>query len=498
MNFDMHIGPHAVLPREISWTIRGEAPPRRTIVFEFRNQRFTTISDARGGWRMRVGPFSAGGPDVLRLHIEGSPSREAPDILVGDLWVCSGQSNMEMALKHAAGADAAIAGADEPLLRFLTVPRRVALRPQDNIGNARWLRCTPDNAAPFSALAFYTGRRLTEWLKIPIGLIQAAVGATPAEAWMAPQALHSDTRFQGILDRWQACREAGPQGPVQYAEKFRQWDLLTDQAEREGRPLPGAQPVFIGSGHAWTPSGLWHGMIAPLLTIPIRGVLWYQGAATPERAYQYRSLFQTLIRDWRRAWKQGDLPFIYAQEANFGPRRSDPGEHSWAELREAQAMALAEANTAMAVAIDLGEATDIHPKRKEPLGERMARAVMATAYGHTVPWSGPVMADMRIEGRCVRLRFGHCGDGLGTSDGRPPTGFALSPGADSFRQGNRGFKWARARIEGPDTILLETDGIDRPAAVRYAWAQNPDCNLTDSAGLPAAPFRSDDWPGITG
>jgi sialate O-acetylesterase len=225
-------------------------------------------------------------------------------------------------------------------------------------------------------------------------------------------------------------------------------------------------------------------------------VIWSQGAAAPERAFQYRSLFRALIREWRRAWGVEDLPFLFVQEAAFGPRRDEPGEHSWAELREAQAMALSEPNTAMAVALDCGEAANIHPRRKIPVAERLALAARAIAYGEPLEWSGPRYRGMTVEGAGIRVRFDHAAGGLATADGAAPRGFAVSAGAGSTDAGNRGFTWAGARIEGRD-VVVSSPAVPHPVAVRYAWAQNPDANLINAAGLPAAPFRSDDWPGVT-
>jgi sialate O-acetylesterase len=487
---------HAVLQRDVRLPFRGTARSGAVIEIQFRGQKARTSADQHGAWRLDLGPFPAGGPDSLTL-ISPDGVQEFNNILVGDIWVCSGQSNMEMHLQHAENGSADAAQATDPGLRFLTIPKRVEMSPVTDIVGATWVESAPETAAPFSALAYYCARALRQaHPEIPLGLISASVGATPGEAWMPRAVLDNDPIFGPYLARWRQSLADYPDSQGLYAQAFARWDRETDLAEREGRPIPGAFPKLIGPGHPWTPAGLYNGMIAPLTATPIRGIWWYQGAASPERAFQYRRLFPLLIRSWRQAWGLGDIPFLYGQEANFGPRRTEPGEHSWAELREAQLMALSEPRTAMAVAIDLGEEKNIHPIRKAPLGERLALTVRAVALGDKIPYSGPVYRDHTVEGHRIRIRFDHTQGGLATADGRAPIGFAVSGGATDFSKDNRGFVWADAIIQGEE-LVVESPQVPRPVAVRYAWAQNPDCNLMNLAGLWAVPFRTDDWPGVT-
>lgn len=487
---------HAVWQRGASVPLEGAAAASSAVSATFRGRTYRTQADSAGRWRLALGPLEAGGPDDLVIQVDGAAPRTVRDILVGELWICSGQSNMEMALKEAEGGAEEIARAHHAHLRLLTVPRRVALEPTSDFDGAGWQRCAPEVAADFSAVGYWFGLRLQEALGVPVGLIQAAVGATPGEAWVPRAVLESDADFHPILARWRQSLQDHPDSEGRYAKAFAAWDQAADQAEREGRPIPGPFPKLVGPGNTWTPGGLFNGMIAPLTGVPVGGVAWYQGAGAPERAYQYRKLFRALIRDWRRAWGREDLPFIFGQEARFGPRRDQPCEHSWAELREAQAMALAEPHTALVVAIDTGEEKNIHPRQKRPLGERWALAARAMVYGQDVPFSGPTLASVSIAGGRVCLRFAHTYGGLRTSDGGPLRGLALSGGASDFSAGNRGFFWAQARLEG-DQIVAWCDRVPQVRAVRYAWAQNPDCNLINAAGLPAGPFRTDDWPGVT-
>jgi sialate O-acetylesterase len=236
-------------------------------------------------------------------------------------------------------------------------------------------------------------------------------------------------------------------------------------------------------------AGLYNGMVAPLVPYGIRGAIWYQGEANVDRAYQYRALFQDLIRDWRRAWGQGNFPFLFVQLPNCGGVEPEPAESTWAELREAQTMALRLPNTGMAVAIDIGEADNIHPRNKQDVGHRLALAGLAVAYGQEAVFSGPIYDSVAIEGKTARVRFRHVGGGLAAAGGEPLKGFAIA-GED------RRFVWAEARIEG-EVVLVWSDQVPKPAAVRYGWADNPVCNLQNKEGLPASPFRTDDWPALT-
>ncbi len=486
---------NAVVQRCVLLPFSGQAESGSTITISFLANSWTTFADDTGAWEIGVGPFAAGGPDSFIIRA-GDDEKEFRNVVVGDIWICAGQSNMAMALSEAESGKEDAARANDPGIRLMTVPRRVSLAPATEIGGSSWCECNQATVINFSALAYYAARELRKVLNVPVGLISAAVGETPGEAWVPMNVLESDDHFSAILARWRQSLKDFPDGNDAYGKAFARWDHDADLAEREGRPIPGPHPKLVGPESTWTPAGLFNGMIVPLTSTPVKGIFWYQGAAAPERAYQYRTLFRKLIRHWRKAWKLGDIPFIFGQEANFGPRRAEPSEHSWAELREAQFMGQEEPNTAMAVAIDLGEEKNIHPIRKAPLGERLALAARKLAYGETIPYSGPTFKTMCVEGNIARIQFDHTCGGLKTSDGRLPLGFAVSAGCTDFTRGNRGFVWAEARIDG-NSIIVRSDSVETPVAVRYAWAQNPDCNLINSEGLPAVPFRTDDWPGVT-
>ena len=346
MNIPGLLRDHAVLQQGLPLPLCGQAQPGATVTIAFRGQSWRATADATGRWQATLGPFPAGGPDDLEVRGARGDGTVVRDLLVGEVWLCAGQSNMEFALADAEGGAAAAAAAHTDGIRLLTMPRLAAEEPGAEPADAPWAVCRPEVAARFSAVGYYFGAEIHRRRGVPVGLIQAAVGNTPGEAWLARALLENDDEFRPILERWRRSLAVYPDPDQTYARAFAQWDHDADLAEREGRPIPGAHPKLVGPGHAWTPGGLFNGMIVPLRGYPLRGVIWYQGAGAPDRAYQYRRLFRELIRDWRRLWGQGDFPFLFVQEAGFGPRRAEPGEHSWAELREAQQMALAEPHTA--------------------------------------------------------------------------------------------------------------------------------------------------------
>jgi sialate O-acetylesterase len=410
------------------------------------------------------------------------------NVLVGEVWICSGQSNMEFGLSDALNGQQEVAEANYPMIRLLTVPRDVAVQPQPDV-KATWVACAPESAGRFSAVGYFFGRDLQQKLGVPVGLIHTSWGGTPVEAWTSRETLEATEEAKPLLERWEKALAAYPEAKKRYDREMAEWKDLAAEAGRDGQPAPTQPRAPLGPDSPSLPAGLYNGMIAPLVPYCIRGAIWYQGEANAARAYQYRALFKALIRDWRRAWGQGDFPFVFVQLANFKQAAAQPGESDWAELREAQTMALQLPETGMAVTIDIGDAGNIHPKNKQEVGRRLALAALATAYGQNVIASGPLYESMAVEGNKARLRFKNVGGGLEARGGEPLKGFAIA-GAD------RRFVWAEARIEG-QTAVVRSDQVPEPAAVRYAWADNPVCNLYNKEGLPASPFRTDVWPGIT-
>jgi sialate O-acetylesterase len=400
-------------------------------------------------------------------------------VFVGEVWVCSGQSNMAWPVERSDGAAKELAELVNPRLFLYTVRHDVAAAPGRTAGG-KWVRASPESVAKFSAVAYYFGKRLGEKLGVPVGLIHSSWGGTPAEAWTRRRTLAGNEVTAPIVTRWDAAIEAYPRKLAEWKAAVAKWEAAGSKG-RKPPPPP-------GPGHPHRASGLYNGMIAPLVPYAIRGAIWYQGESNAGRAEQYRTLFPSMIRDWRDAWGQGDFPFYFVQLANWRAVKPEPAESDWAELREAQALALKEPSTAMAVTIDIGAAGDIHPRNKKDVGERLARPALAHLYGEKIFASGPLYDSHEAKDGRVTIRFRHA-EGLRTRDDAPLKGFAIA-GKD------RKFRWAQARIEG-DTVVLSHPDVAEPASVRYAWADNPVCNLENGAGLPASPFRTDGWPGIT-
>ena len=421
-----------------------------------------TTTGADGHWFAKLPARTK--PGAVEVKIVGKNSVLLSNVLLGDVWLCSGQSNMEWPVKASLNHQEEIAAASFPSIRVFKVERSTARVPQTDI-EGKWVECSPETVGDVTAVGYYFARELHQKLKRPIGILQAAHGGAICESWTSLAVLKSDPEFAPILER--AEKAAGD----------------PNQANNPNRA-----------------SVLYNGMIAPLQGLPmkqgfsIKGTIWYQGESNAVRAYQYRKLFPLMIADWRRSWDLGDFPFLYVQLANYVPDKTKPDhpdqpeESAWAELREAQSMALSSPKTGMVVTIDIGEPRDIHPRNKQEVGRRLALSALKVAYGQSVVASGPEFKAMKVSGSEIELEFQHAVDGL-VVQGEILKGFAVA-GAD------KKYVWATARIEG-DKVIVSADGIAEPVAVRYAWGDNPEGNLFNRAGLPASPFRTDDWPGIT-
>lgn len=637
-----------VLQRDCPIPVWGSAAPGATVKVQFADQVKATTAGADGRWQVKLDPLPAcSSPRDLVVAVSTSqqPMRKPgeviqsltiKDVLVGEVWLCSGQSNMQWSVSQSTNAKQEIAQADYPLIRLISVPVRTAQKPQASLGSANWQECAPATVAKFSAVGYFFGRELFSLLNVPIGLINSSLGGTLAEAWTSPEGLlavpelreiwdsyerlgHDPAKMKAAYDQqmsvietytrdkgnagwargwaglpgpngdwpemelpciWQSVEDlnfsgvlwfrkeldlppawAGQDlrlaigacdksdltyfnntlvGSVTMQDRADAWSFLREytvpgKLVRSGRnviavrvhsnmyaggmtgPAPAmylacpAQPnvppipldgpwryaveqnyglVHVpqppqGPDSPHCPCCLFNAMIAPLAPFALRGVIWYQGESNVQRPRQYRTLFAALIRDWRRHWRQGDFPFLFVQLPNYQARCKEPSESQRAELREAQAMALALPNTGMAVAIDLGLAHDIHPPNKQDVGRRLAANALANVYKVPgVTGESPLFKKARPEESAIRIFFAQVGDGL-VCRGDALQGFAVA-GPD------KKFVWAQARIEA-DTVLVWSSSVPKPAAVRYAWAENPLANLYNVAGLPAAPFRTDTW-----
>jgi sialate O-acetylesterase len=448
-------------------------------------------ADGSGRWSIKLPAQDAGGP--FDLTVQGKNTIVLHDIVVGEVWVASGQSNMKFPLVTLTPADPvygpqgreAIAAANDPMLRMFNVGASVSPdKPADDIGLpvGKWQSATPENAGAFSAVAYYFASELRKTLNVPVGIINSSIGGTPAETWTSQTVVASLPECKPILEKWEKVIAAFPEETKKYQEKtLPEWRAAAEKAKADGQPPPRRIYPPMGPNHFARPSTLFNGMIAPLTPYGIQGVIWYQGEANSGgnpfacSPVVYRTLFPALIKDWRARWGQGDFPFLFVQIA--------PHQNMTPEMREAQLWTAQRVpRTAMAVITDLGDEKDIHPTRKEPVGARLALAARALAYGEKLEYSGPVFAALRIDGDRAVLSFTHVGGGLEARDGELK-GFTLA-NADGV------FVPATARIEG-DTVVVSSASVAHPVAVRYGWAKTPQVNLFNRAGLPATPFRTD-------
>jgi sialate O-acetylesterase len=469
------------------------------VTVAFSGQSKTATADGNGKWQIALDPMPASNrPQTLAVSSASPESRisnpesrlshlESSNILVGEVWLCSGQSNMQWPVKKSANAAAEIAAANFPQIRMFTVKPVVAGEPQADV-KGQWDICSPDTVGNFSAVAYFFGREIHKRRKVPVGLVHASQGWTPIEAWTPREALLGEPETAYIVQRWDRVCDPTAQAADKAARA--EWDRLNKERKAQGKdPLPRPKPLG-DPGFIHRASGLWNGAVAPLTACALRGVVWYQGETNERRGYRYRIEFPLLIASWRAAWERPDLPFLFVQVANVLPPDPVPVESEWAELRESQALALKLPHTGMAVTIDIGEEQDVHPKNKQDVGYRLGLQARARVYGEEIPHNSPMFKSMAIEGTRVRVQFEHTHGGLKTKDGSSPEGFAVA-GED------RKYVCANAKIED-EAVVVSSDQVAAPVAVRYAWANNPaGCNLYNAADLPAVPFRTDSWPAKT-
>jgi len=471
------IADHMVAQRDCPVHIWGKADPGEPVSVEFRGASAKSVADELGQWSVYLPPGESGGP--FSMTIRGANTVTLRDILVGDVWVASGQSNMEWPVARADDAPEAIANARRPRLRLVRAMHKVSEYPLENLVGEMWRESTPESAADFSAVAYHFGRLLEEHLDVPIGLIQTAWGGTPLDAWTSLGAISREPALMPVIAEWNKLMEQYAAALLKYDRAAKDWEAAAAGTKAEGKAPPPVPEKPVGPGGPRAPGGLFNAMVAPITGYAIRGVIWYQGEAnaTDERAPAYERLFQAMIRDWRQAWGLGDFPFLFVQLANYRA----PADSAWPELREAQRQALSLRNTAMAVTIDIGTPENIHPPDKKTVGLRLSLAARALAYGEAIEYSGPLPRQVTTERGALRVWFDHA-SGL-TARGGVVHGFEIAG-----RQ--KKFVAAEARIEG-GTVVVRSEAIERPAYLRYGWKDNPDCNLFNSAGLPASPFQ---WP----
>jgi sialate O-acetylesterase len=455
-------GDHMVLQQGIHNRVWGQADAGEAVTVEFGGQTHVATAAADGRWEVLLDPVAEyGGPHTLT--VKGKNTVSFKDVLIGEVWLCSGQSNMQWAVNQANDPDLEKAAATFPAIRFVSVPQVGTQETQANF-NGKWEVCSPATVGDFSAVGYFFGRQLHQTLGVPVGLIDNAWGGSAAEAWVRRDKVAAHDTLRAIHDRWTKLEEEKPD----------------DDKLMKGNQRP-------GNIHA--------GVLSPSIGYGLRGAIWYQGESNAGRAHQYRTLFPFMIASWREEWNLADnrdFPFYWVQLADFKAEPAAPGESDWAELREAQTMTLdALPNVGQAVIIDLGEGKDIHPRNKQDVAKRLARWALAETYGREgIACRSPRYHAMEKDGSRILLSFDDVAGGWRPFDVAKPIGFTIA-GDD------RTFVPALGEIQKDGRIAVWSDAVAEPIAVRYAWADNPVCNMYSAAGLPLTPFRTDDFPGVT-
>lgn len=472
---------HMVLASERPIRVWGTATAGTSIAVKLAGQSATTTANPQGRWQASLPGIPAGGPFTLEVSAGGA-TRTISDVLVGAVWLCSGQSNMDFTLAPTAKRSFAgaanwqqeVAAANHPQLRMFTAEWTMNELPQPEVVG-KWTVCTPESAGDFSAVAYYFGRSIQQQLKTPVGLLTCAYGASTIEAWISEESLQRNPKFKPLLDEFTKKRTAFRDHPDQFEDYGKKL-----AGHQSGRPPKNPDPVQ----DQHNPFVLHNGMIAPIAPFAIDGVIWYQGESNLNSRALYPELQEALIGDLRTRWSDPLLPFYFVQLAAYKSPSDKPAAGSQlAEMREAQAKSLAIHQTGMAVTIDIGDEKNVHPRNKLDVGQRLARLALTGLYQQPGVASGPVFRDATVEGPNIRVRFQQTGGGL-TANGGPLRQFAIA-GAD------RKFEWAEAVIEG-DSVRVSSPAVPQPTFVRYAWADNPaGANLYNREGLPAAPFRTD-------
>ncbi len=481
---------HMVLQRDMPVPIWGWADPNEEVAVVIAGQTHHTQADAQGNWRVTLEPLVLGDP--LTLVVEGKNRLQVDDILVGEVWLCSGQSNMRFEVYRCWNADLEIASAKYPNIRLLTASTPASQTPIKNV-DGKWQSCSPKTVGKFSGVGYFFGRQLHQILDVPIGLINNSWGGSSCEAWIRRDRLEGNPMYEALLTRWNNTVKHYESGKAraEFDKVLAKWKGDAAAAKQAGKKSP-PKPRWLNPLKGMNrPANLYHGRLQPVLPFAIRGAIWYQGESNARRAYQYREMFPLMIQNWRDDWQQGDFPFYWVQLADFREEVSDPGDSDWAELREAQTMTLDQLpNTGEAVIIDLGEAADIHPRNKVDVAKRLALWALARDYGLDFNCQSPCYESMEVGDGKIILKMKNVHGRLRTVDAREVQGFAIA-GED------KKWVWAKAKIVSKDRIKVWSEGVPVPVAVRYAWANNPVCNVYNDQGLPLTPLRTDDWPGAT-
>ncbi|WP_395746478.1 sialate O-acetylesterase [Prosthecobacter sp.] len=490
------IGDNMVLQQKQTNPLWGWDAPGTEVTVKFGDQTKTAKAGADGKWTVKLDPVPASAKPAT-ISIKGTTSKELKNVLVGEVWICSGQSNMQWNVGSSWDADLEIATAKYPNIRLITVPNVGTQEPQKDF-KGEWKECSPATVGGFTAVGYFYGRVLHKMLDVPVGLINNAWGGSACEAWVNRAELEKDPRFKPLMEsaRQREALLSSPEAKARYDADLAAWTKQAEEAKKAGKPFTvraPAPPTAWLTGNA-RPANIYNGALLPTIGYGIKGAIWYQGETNAGRAYEYASLFPFMIQNWRNEWKQGDFPFYWVQLADFMPEKADAGQSvasAWAELRESQTKTeTAIKNGGQAVIIDLGDANDIHPKNKRDVAERLARWALVKDYGLKLPYRSPEFKSAEFSGEKAIVTLDTFGSALRTVDISEVKGFVVC-GEDQK------WAWADAKIIGKDKLEVSAKGVTKPIAVRYAWADNPVCNLYSTDGLPVTPFRSDSFDMIT-
>lgn len=495
---------HMVLQRGLATPIWGSAKAGEKITVRFGDQEQTTTCGDNGQWSVRLNPLEASNKG-RSLEVQGANKIVFRNVLVGDVWICSGQSNMEWSVRASLNSREEIAQAKFPQIRLFDVPgHTTSPLPRNDVPGGSWRPCTPQTVANFSAVGYYFGRKLHREMNVPIGLIGTNWGGTRIEPWTPPVGFRSVPQLKKLsemVDRFDATTPAGKNFWSKHIAEVEQWVADAQQALATGKslPTPIETPGFRSAGQ---PTAIYNAMVHGLAPYGVRGAIWYQGESNGNEGISYHHKMRALINGWRQVWGQGDdfpFYFYYVQLADWQRPNDNPaGGNGWARLREAQRKTLEVPHTGMAVIIDIGQADNIHPRNKQDVGKRLARWALRDVAKKDVVVSGPLYREMKIEGNKIRLHFDHVGGGLIVGQrkkGLEPTPVDPDGKLQRFAIAGQDKKWhwADARIDG-ETVVVSSDKVAKPVAVRYAYSMNPaGANLYNKEGLPASPFRTDAW-----
>ena len=477
-------GDNMVLQRDMPIPIWGWAAAGEEVTVTLQDTDYTvqTTADAKGNWRTKLPAMAAGGPYIL--HVAASNTLELTNVMFGEVWICSGQSNMEWPVRASKDSESEIAAADYPLIRLFNIPHKASGLLVPDV-EAEWHPTTPETIPNFSAVAYAFGRKLYNTLDVPIGLINTSWGGTRIEPWTPPAGFDSVPALESISTDIQDIHAKYRAELPERMAQIEAWIAATREALETGEiitPMPDNRHPLT---HHARPTGLYNGMVHPLVPVAMRGAIWYQGESNLRDGMLYHEKMKALINGWRAVWNQGDFPFYFVQLAPF-TYGGGASPYFLPEIWEAQTATLALANTGMAVTTDIGNLRDIHPRNKQEVGRRLALWALAKTYGREdITYSGPLYKSMAVDGNTIRLNFNFIGSGLISRDDEPLTWFEIA-GED------KNFVKADATIEG-DTIVVSSDAVAQPVAARFGWHQTAEPNLVNKEGLPASPFRTHPW-----